>query len=75
MTIADRSFARSDMAVQEEGFTALIRTLGYADALRFVVRLSSGQRDYLQWQDRVFEGQSVQETYERARKHWVDRET
>ena len=32
-----------------------------------MIRPSSGQGDYLQWQDRVFEGQSVQETCGRAK--------
>jgi len=56
--------------VQEKGLAVLISSLGYADALRFLAQLSSGQGDYLAWQDRAFEDSSVDEIYEQARDHW-----
>ncbi len=70
MTLTDQRFARSEMALREAGFLALIQSLGYADTLRFLTQLSPGQGDYLEWQDQIFEDASVDEIYKQARKHW-----
>ena len=70
MTLTDQRFARSEMALREAGFLALIQSLGYADTLRFLTQLSPGQGDYLEWQDQIFGDASVDEIYEQARKHW-----
>ncbi len=63
-------FARSETMVREKSFAVLISSLGYADALRFLTQLSSGQGDYLAWQDRVFGDSSADEIYEQARDYW-----
>ena len=70
MTLTDQRFARSEMALREAGFMVLIRSLGYADALRFLTQLSPGQGDYLERQDQIFGDASVDEIYEQAREHW-----
>jgi hypothetical protein len=70
MTLTDQRFARSEMALREAGFMVLVRSLGYADALRFLTQLVSGQGDYLEWQGQVFGDASVDEIYEQARDHW-----
>jgi hypothetical protein len=70
MALIDRQFARSEMALRETGYMALIHSLGYADTLRFLTQLSPGQGDYLEWQEQVFGDASVDEIYEQARKHW-----
>ena len=70
MTLTDQRFARSEMDLREDGFMVLIRSLGYADTLRFLTQLSPGQGDYLEWQDQIFRDASVDEIYEQARKHW-----
>jgi hypothetical protein len=62
------------MDVREAGLAALIQSLGYADALRFVTQMSPGQGDYLQWQERILGDVSVDELYEQARKHWEQRQ-
>ena len=74
MTTATRQFDRSEMAVRETGFVALIQSLGYADTIRFVTLLNPGQGNYLSWQERIFGDTSVDEIYEQARKHWEERE-
>ena len=74
MTLTTQQFDHSEMAVRERGFVALIQSLGYADAIRFLVLLNPGQGDYLEWQDRIFGETSVDEIYEQARKHWERRE-
>ena len=74
MTLAEQRFTRSEVAVREAGYLALVQSLGYADALRFIVQLSPGQGDYLEWQEQIFGDASMDEIYEQARKHWEDRE-
>jgi hypothetical protein len=74
MTLTTQRFERSEMAVWETGFVALTQSLGYADAIRFLVLLNPGQGDYLAWQEQVFGDASVTEIYEQARKHWESRE-
>ena len=71
MALAEQRFARSDNAVRETGYRALIQALGVTDALRFVEQLSPGQGDYLEWQDQVFGDASVDEIYERAETYWL----
>lgn len=73
MALTDQRFERSEQVVRETGLVALIQSLGYADALRFLVQVSSGQGDYLAWQDQMFGDASVDELYEQARKHWEGR--
>jgi hypothetical protein len=70
MALTDQKFARSEMALREIGFMVLLRSLGYADTLRFLIQLSPGQGDYWEWQEQIFGDASVDEIYEQARKHW-----
>lgn len=70
MTVADQQFARSEMALRQTGYMALIQTLGYADAIRFLMQLSPGEGNYLEWQDHLFGDASSDEHYEQAEKHW-----
>jgi hypothetical protein len=74
MKLTTQRFDRSEMAVRETGFVALIQSLGYADAIRFHILLNPGQGDYLAWQEQVFCDASVDGIYEQARKHWEGRE-
>ena len=74
MALADQRFDRTDTAVREKGIIALIRSLGYTDALRFVVQMSPGQGDYLKWQEQAFGDGDVDDLYEQARRHWERRQ-
>ena len=49
---------------------ALIQSLGHADAIRFLLQLSPGEGNYLEWKDRLSGDVSVDEHYEQAQKHW-----
>lgn len=49
---------------------ALIQSLGYADALRFLAQFNPGHGDYVKQQEQIFGDASVDEIYEQARKHW-----
>jgi hypothetical protein len=73
MVLTDQRFDRSEQTVRETGFVALVQSLGFGDALRFLAQLSSGQGDYLEWQDQIFGDASVDEVYEQAREHWEAR--
>ena len=70
MTVVEHQFARTEMALRQTGYMALIQSLGYADAIRFLLQLGPGQGDYLEWQHRLFGDASVDELYEQAQKHW-----
>ena len=70
MTVVEHQFARTEMALRQTGYMALIQSLGYADAIRFLVQLSPGAGDYLEWQDRLFGDVSVDELYEQAQRRW-----
>ena len=70
MRVAEQQFARSEVALRQTGYLALIQSLGYADAIRFLLQLSPGEGDYLEWQERLFGDTSADELYEQAQKHW-----
>jgi hypothetical protein len=70
MRVAEQQFARSEMALRQTGYLALIQSLGYADAIRFLLQLSPGEGDYLAWQERIFGDTSVDDLYEQAQEHW-----
>ena len=70
MTMVEHQFARSEMALRQTGYMALIQSLGYADAIRFLLQLSPGEGDNLKWQERLFGDASVDELYEQAQEHW-----
>jgi hypothetical protein len=70
MVLENRQFVRSDADLREAGYTALMESLGYADAIRFLAQVREGQGDYLELQERIFGEASVDELYERAEVHW-----
>jgi hypothetical protein len=70
MSLADQRFARFAPDLRQAGYTALIESLGYTDAIRFLVHLSQGQGNYIEWQDRMFGEATVDELYEQAAVHW-----
>lgn len=70
MILTDQQFARSETDLRQSGYMALIKSLGYADAIRFLVQINSGQGDYLQWQDQILGDIGVDELYELAEEHW-----
>jgi hypothetical protein len=69
MATSEQRFARSEMALRLAGYVALIESLGYADAIRFLSQIHPGQGDYLEWQEQVLGDISADELYERAQRH------
>jgi hypothetical protein len=74
MILAGQQFARSDAALRQYGYMALVESLGYADAIRFLTQISAGQGDYVEQQQQIVPDVSVDELYEQARQHWLDRQ-
>jgi hypothetical protein len=70
MALIDQRFVRSEAILRQTGYMALIRSLGYADAIRFLVQLNPGQGNYLEWQDQLFGDAGVDELYNQAKDHW-----
>ncbi|HUW14667.1 MAG TPA: hypothetical protein VM537_33410 [Anaerolineae bacterium] len=70
MTLMDQRLARSEVDLRQAGYTALIETLGYGDAIRFLVQISPGEGNYLEWQDRVFGDKVVDQLYDQAEERW-----
>jgi len=75
MILTDQQFVRSNADLREAGYTALIESLGYADAIRFLVQVGQGQGNYLELQERIFGEMSVDELYEQAQAQWKQRES
>jgi len=73
MVLTDQKFDRSEQTIRERGFTALVQSLGYADALRFLAQLEVGEGDYLKWQDEVLGDEAVDKLYEQASNYWERR--
>lgn len=70
MALTDQRFARSEATVRQIGYTALIQSLGYADAIRFLTQPDPGQGNYINWQNQALDDLGVDELYERAEAHW-----
>ena len=61
----------TDKEIIEQGSRALIKELGYSGFLRFI-RHSEGisKEDYLKLEDEIFDGMSLDEMFDNAKKHW-----
>jgi hypothetical protein len=66
----DQKLARSEADLRQAGYTALIETLGVADAIRFLIQISPGEGDYLEWQDRILGEVGVDQLYDQAEERW-----
>lgn len=51
---------------------ALNKALGSAAAFRFLTLLHHEPTDYVEISRRLYEGQKVDEIFERAKQHWKD---
>ena len=52
------------------GIDALNKALGPAEALRFLALFRSEPTDYVEVSRRLYENQSVEEIFKRARENW-----
>lgn len=56
--------------LRREAILALHKRLGALNTHRFLAQISRSQEDYIKFQQRLFNGQSVDELYGTAKKHW-----
>lgn len=61
---------KNDIEIRNLGMKSLINTLGYAGMIRFLRQFSKGSGDYLELQKELFKGMTVDEIYEKAKKHY-----
>ena len=59
-----------DTQIRIKGIEILNQTLGSSGALRFLTLLHREPTDYVEVSRRLYEGQTVEEVFERARKQW-----
>lgn len=61
-----------DAEIRVSGIEALNKALGPAAALRFLTLLHREPTDYVEISRRVYEGQTIDEIFERAKRHWKE---
>ncbi|MBL7074334.1 hypothetical protein ISS37_03730 [candidate division KSB1 bacterium] len=59
-----------DTEIRVSGIEALNKVLGSTAALRFLTLLHREPTDYIEISRRLYEGQTIEEIFERAKKHW-----
>jgi hypothetical protein len=62
-----------DTEIRLKGIEALNRALGPSAALRFLTLLNRDRTDYVEISRRLYQGQTIDEIFERAEASW-DRE-
>jgi hypothetical protein len=68
----ETTMAIDDAEVRFKGIIALNQALGPAGALRFLTLLHRDRTDYVEISQRLYEGQSIDEIFSRARKQWQE---
>ena len=61
-----------DTEIRISGIEALNKALGPGNALRFLALLHREPTDYVEVSRRLYEGQTIEEIFERAQKHWKE---
>jgi hypothetical protein len=59
-----------DAELRMSGIEALNKALGPAAALRFLTLLHREPTDYVEVSRRLYEGQTIEEIFARAKQHW-----
>ena len=59
-----------DAELKFKGIEDLNKTLGAATALRFLTMLHREPTDYVEISRKLYEGQTIEEIFKRAKKHW-----
>ncbi len=62
----------NDTEIRIKGIEVLNRALGVSGALRFFSLFHGEPTNYVEISKRLYEGQTVEEIFERARKHWKE---
>lgn len=62
----------SDNEIRLRGIDALNKALGASGALKFLTLLHREPTDYVEISKRIYKGQTVDEIFDRAKKHWQE---
>ncbi len=60
----------SDTELRIAGIEALNKALGHSNALRFLSLLHYEATDYVEISRRLYDGQNIDDIFERAKKNW-----
>jgi len=59
--------------LRREAILILHKKLGAFNTYRFLAQVGQSREDYVKFQQRLFNGQSVEEIYQAAKGHWQQR--
>ncbi|MCL1470502.1 hypothetical protein [Argonema antarcticum] len=65
-----RAKIMDDTEIRLKGIEALQKSLGSAAALRFLTLLHREPTNYVEVSQRLYEGQTIDEIFERAKQNW-----
>lgn len=68
--MTDRAKAIDEAELRVLGIEALNKALGPAEALRFLALFHNEPTDYVEISKKLYEGQTVEEIFKRAKEHW-----
>jgi hypothetical protein len=60
---------RSDTLIRHDGIQALRERLGFIESERFIVLINRESFDYTEWQQTLWQEQSVDDVFAMAKKH------
>jgi hypothetical protein len=66
----EKTAVMDDTEIRIRGIEALNKALGPVAALRFLTLLHREPTDYVEISRRLYEGQTIEEIFDRARKQW-----
>jgi translation initiation factor RLI1 len=61
-----------DTEIMVSGIEILNKALGVTNTLRFLSLLHDEPTDYVEISQRLYDGQTIEEIFDRAKKHWKD---
>ena len=64
--------AMDDAEIRARGLDALYKALGPARAHKFLAMCNREPTDYIEISRRLYEGQTVEELFERAKRGWTE---
>jgi hypothetical protein len=68
--MTERAKAIDESELRVRGVDALNKALGPAEALRFLALFHREPTDYVEVSKKLYENQSVEDIYKRAKEHW-----
>jgi hypothetical protein len=68
--MSERAKAIDESELRVIGIDALNKALGPAEALRFLALFHRESTDYVEISKKLYENQSVEEIFKRAKEHW-----